>query len=104
MGVLPYAIGAGLLAYPFSYSSLPDRNHSTRARYALQLRARNHTKRKSPEIMTFVSARSLQFGLGKKFDRAISYPSQGEVETDPQCYMTEEVYQIVYAGKGQDKV
>jgi integrase len=48
--------------------------------------------------------RTLQLALGKKFGKAISYPSQGEVETDPRCYLAEEVNQIVDAAKGQDKV
>jgi integrase len=48
--------------------------------------------------------RTLQLALGKKFGKAVSYPSQGEVETDPRCYLAEEVSQIVDAAKGQDKV
>jgi len=48
--------------------------------------------------------RTLQLALGKKFGKAISYPSQGEVESDPRCYLAEEVNQIVDAAKGQDKV
>src|ERR1700674_4206216 len=48
--------------------------------------------------------RKLQLALGKKFGKAISYPSQGEVESDPRCYLAEEVNQIVEAAEGQDKV
>jgi integrase len=48
--------------------------------------------------------RTLQLALGKKFGKAVSYPSQGEVETDPRCYLAEEVNQIVDAARGQDKV
>jgi len=48
---------------------------------------------------------TLQLALGKRFGRgAISYPSNGEVEDDPRCYLAEEVKQIVEAAKGQDKV
>lgn len=48
--------------------------------------------------------RTLQLALGKKFGKAVSYPSQGDVETDPRCYLAEEVNQIVDAAKGQDRV
>ena len=48
--------------------------------------------------------RTLQLALGKKFGNAISYPSQGEVESDPRCFLAEEVNQIVDAARGQDKV
>jgi len=48
--------------------------------------------------------RTLQLALGKKFGKAISYPSQGEVASDPRCYLAEEVDQIVDAARGQDKV
>jgi len=45
---------------------------------------------------------TLQLALGKRFGRgAISYPSKGEVEDDPRCYLAEEVKQIVEAAKGQ---
>jgi integrase len=47
--------------------------------------------------------RTLQLALGKKFGKAISYPSQGDVESDPRCYLAEEVNQIVDAAEGQDK-
>jgi integrase len=48
---------------------------------------------------------TLQLALGKRFGRgAVSYPSKGEVEDDPRCYLAEEVRQIVEAAKGQDKV
>jgi integrase len=48
---------------------------------------------------------TLMLALGKRFGRgAISYPSKGEVEDDPRCYLAEEVKQIVEAAKGQDKV
>src|SRR5260370_6279853 len=46
--------------------------------------------------------RTLQLALGKKFGKAISYPSQGEVESDPRCYVAEEVQQIVETAKRQD--
>jgi integrase len=48
---------------------------------------------------------TLQLALGKRFGKgAISYPSKGEVEDDPRCYLAEEVQQIVEAAKGQYKV
>jgi integrase len=48
---------------------------------------------------------TLQLALGKRFGRgAVSYPSKGEVENDPRCYLAEEVLKIVEAAKGQDKV
>jgi integrase len=64
----------------------------------------------SPELAHLAPAtikgivRTLQLALGKKFGKAISYPSQDEVESDPRCYLAEEVSQIVEAAKGQDKV
>jgi integrase len=49
--------------------------------------------------------KNLQTALGKRFGRgAISYPSKGEVENDPRCYLAEEVQKIVEAAKGQYKV
>src|SRR5260370_16542664 len=48
--------------------------------------------------------RTLQLALGKKFGKAISYPSQGDVKGDHRCYVAEEVKQIVDAAEGQDKV
>jgi len=49
--------------------------------------------------------KTLQTALGKKFGKgAISYSSKSEVESDPRCYLVEEVEQIVEAAKGQYKV
>jgi integrase len=49
--------------------------------------------------------KTLQTALGKKFGKgAISYSSRSEVESDPRCYLVEEVEQIVEAAKGQYKV
>src|SRR5258708_5608355 len=46
--------------------------------------------------------KTLQTALGKMFARgAISYPSKGEVEDDPRCYLAEEVEKIVEGAKGQ---
>jgi integrase len=48
---------------------------------------------------------TLQLALGRRFGRgAISYPSQGEAQDDPRCYLAEEVKKIVVAAKGQYKV
>jgi integrase len=49
--------------------------------------------------------KTLQTALGKKFGRGkISYPSNDEVETEPRCYLAEEVEKIVDAANGQYKV
>jgi len=49
--------------------------------------------------------KTMQTALGKKFGRGtVSYPSKGEVDDDPRCYLVEEVEQIVEAAKEQYKV
>lgn len=57
----------------------------------------------APETIKGI-VKTLQTALGKRFGRrAISYPSQDEVEDDPRCYLAEEVEKIVDAAKGQYK-
>ena len=57
----------------------------------------------APETIKGI-VKTLQTALGKRFGRrAISYPSQAEVEGDPRCYLAEDVEKIVDAAKGQYK-
>ncbi|MGA2814495.1 MAG: site-specific integrase, partial [Candidatus Acidiferrum sp.] len=49
--------------------------------------------------------KTLQTALGKRFGRgAVSHPSQDEMESDPRCYLAEDVEKIVAAAKGQYSV